>query len=169
MKTNVNAATTAQVAKQSKQDVNKANHTPLYIMHTLNKLAKGVTGISEKSEALKELQRRCGCGPKGFTYDQLKQHEGRICRMRPYNGQFTWNAVITTYVGTYELVPVPTTENGIINALKSYAEYREKVAADLLADKSTKSKKWTKKELFAALKAGELTQIEFVELYEKVA
>lgn len=169
MKTNVTTASTAQVAKQSKQDVKQANCTPLYVMHKLNKLAKGVTGISEKSEALKELQRRCGCSPKGFTYGQLKQHEGRICRMKPYDGGFTWNKVIYTYVGAYELIPVPTTENGLINALKSYAEYREKVADDLNADKSTKAKRWTKKELFAALKAGQITQIEFVELYENVA
>lgn len=169
MKEKVNAASTAQVARQSKLDVKQANHTPLYILHKLNKLAKGVTGAAEKSDALKELQRRCGCDSKGFTYNQLKQHEGHVCRMRPYNGQPTWNAVITTYVGTYELIPVSTTENGIINALKSYAEYRAKVSADLCADKSAKAKRWTKKQLFAALKAGIITQIEFVELYEQAA
>ena len=169
MKTNANAAlSAAKVARQAKTDVKNAKQNPLFILHLLNKIAKGAKESDvAKSEALKELQKRCGCGAKGFTFQELKVNgSGQICRLRKYAGAYTRNAVSRNYLGAFEWVPVPCTEAGIISALQSVAAYRDAVQKDL---STPKKRTYSKHELFSMLKAGKIDEATFVELFEAAA
>lgn len=169
MKTNANAAlSAAKVARQAKTDVKNAKQNPLFILHLLNKIARGAKESDvAKSEALRELQKRCGCGAKGFTFQDLKVNgSGQICRLRKYTGAYTYNAVSRNYLGAWEWIPVPVTAAGIISALQSVAAYRDAVQKDLSTEKK---RTYNKHELFTMLKAGEIDEATFVALFEAAA
>lgn len=117
--TNKNAANAA--AKQTRNE-NKANNTsPLYIFHKLTKDTKksDLTAETDGHKALLSLCKKY-FGVKDFCFSCVYvDGNGRICRARKYDEDVTYNDVVTTFAGKYELIPVQMSESGILSAIQS--------------------------------------------------
>lgn len=121
MKNLSNKAIACKAGKAMKSESKVNNTSPLYLFHKLTKDTKK-SELNPETKGHKDVLSQCKkyFGVKEFCFSCVCVDSlGRICKVKQYKGDYTFNEVINNFAGTYELIPVKMCESSIIEAIKT--------------------------------------------------
>lgn len=119
---NVSNKVLASKAGKTMKSESKGNNTsPLYLFHKLTKDTKK-SELNPETKGHKDVLSQCKkyFGVKEFCFSCVcVDRYGRICKVKAYKGQYTYNEVINNFAGSYELIPIKISESSLIEAIKT--------------------------------------------------
>lgn len=163
---------TAKVIAKKEINANMTN-SPIFWLHQFNKAVRKNTAIDGVVlENVKTLWKVANdITGRGFDFSLIPQNtNGALCKLVKATAKgYRGGELVTKYDGIeYELQPVRSTANGIMDAVASYLAYYAHVCEEI-ASPTKEAKKMTKAEVFALFREQRITEAEFIEMYDKCA
>jgi len=137
-----NKALAGKAGKTMKSESKGNNTSPLYLFHKLTKDTKK-SELNPETKGHKEVLNLC---KKYFSVKEFSfacvcvDRYGRICKVKAYKGDYTFNEVINKFAGSYELIPIKISESSLIEAIKTKCAMYGTIEDELIRNATSAAK-----------------------------